>query len=246
MIWQSLPSSSNQFVLFSPEHLYALAAAATTNLVVIIYFLRGEASASIRRSTRYTLAVILLGSELSWQWWQVTDEVWHLRYSLPLHLCDVALLLSVVMLIWRIQALFELVYFWAFAGTLQALITPDLGNYNFPHMHFFQYFISHSMVILAVAYMIVAEGFRPHWRSIWKVFWVTNIYAGGVALINVVAKSNYLMLSAKPMVPTIVDYLGPWPAYILALEAIGLLSCVLYYIPFAIKDRQSKSVREHS
>ena len=96
------------------------------------------------------------------------------------------------------------------------------------------------MVIISVVFMILSENFRPRWRSIWKVFWVTNAYAGAIALFNLATNSNYLMLSGKPAVPTVVDYLGPWPVYIVGIEAIGLISCILYYLPFAIRDRKSK------
>lgn len=222
--------------MFSPEHLFALGAALMSGVLLAAVFWRVNPGHRARSITRCALAIILLGSELSWQWWQVQADIWDIRSSLPLHLCDIALLLSVVMLIWRIPVLFELIYFWAFSGSLHAMITPDLGQYEFPHFHFFQYFVSHGTVILATIYMAIAEHFRPYWSSIWKVFWVTNIYAFCVGMFNLATTSNYLMLSAKPAVPTVVDYLGPWPWYILGLEAIGLLSCILYYLPFAIKD----------
>ena len=89
---------------------------------------------------------------------------------------------------------------------------------------------------------MVAEQFRPTWRSIWKAFWVTNIYAAAVALFNLATESNYLMLSAKPAVPTLVDYLGPWPWYIIGLEVVGVISCVVYYAPFALRDWHTRRV----
>jgi uncharacterized membrane protein YwaF len=39
-----------------------------------------------------------------------------------------------------------------------------------------------------------------------------------------------------PETPSLIDLLGPWPWYILSLEAIGLVTCVILYLPFAIKD----------
>jgi uncharacterized membrane protein YwaF len=45
-----------------------------------------------------------------------------------------------------------------------------------------------------------------------------------------------MYVSRKPEFATAIDYMGPWPWYILGLELLGLLSFVLIYLPFAVRD----------
>ena len=44
------------------------------------------------------------------------------------------------------------------------------------------------------------------------------------------------MINHKPELPSLLDLLPPWPIYILYMEAIGIVSMLLLYIPFALKD----------
>ena len=39
------------------------------------------------------------------------------------------------------------------------------------------------------------------------------------------------------MQPSLLDFFGPWPWYILALEAAALASFFLYYVPFVLIRR---------
>jgi hypothetical protein len=51
--------------------------------------------------------------------------------------------------------------------------------------------------------------------------------------------SNYLFIMRPPDTPSLIDMLGPWPWYILSLEAIALALCLLLYLPYALRDRRS-------
>jgi uncharacterized membrane protein YwaF len=67
-----------------------------------------------------------------------------------------------------------------------------------------------------------------------------NIYVVIVYFINTAIGSNYLMINYKPATPSLLDLLPEWPIYILYMEGIGVLSFLLLYLPFAIKDWNSK------
>src|SRR5271170_7826019 len=58
---------------------------------------------------------------------QGVDGTWALRTSLPLALCNFALIVAAAACWWRPRQLVELTYFWGLAGTLQGLVTPDLN-----------------------------------------------------------------------------------------------------------------------
>jgi len=48
--------------------------------------------------------------------------------------------------------------------------------------------------------------------------------------------SNYLFIAHKPETASLLDVLPPWPYYIAYIEVIGLVMCLILYIPFMIKD----------
>ena len=131
-------------------------------------------------------------------------------------------------------------YFMGIAGAIQALATPDLGIYGFPHFRFFQTFISHGLIITSAIYMTVVEGFRPTWKSMLRVAIWMNIYVVIVYFINIAIDSNYLMINYKPDTPSLLDLLPEWPIYILYMELIGVISILLLYLPFVIKDLRSR------
>ncbi|GAB4481647.1 MAG: hypothetical protein OHK0031_03680 [Anaerolineales bacterium] len=89
-------------------------------------------------------------------------------------------------------------------------------------------------------YLTVVENMRPTWKSIWRVFAGMNVYMLIVFIINQRIGSNYLFIAHKPETASILDMLPPWPYYILYIEAIGLLTSLILYLPFALRDRRAK------
>jgi hypothetical integral membrane protein (TIGR02206 family) len=226
------------FTLYSLVHIIPLAlffcAAAA-----IYFFRRQLRAAKLSKLVRYTAAAILFLEEASYHIWSVYYSDWSLAFSLPLHLCGLSAMLSAVMLINRSYAIFEVVYFWGLAGASQALLTPDIGLFSFPHYLYYKFFLAHSMIILAVLYMVFVEGYRPYLKSIGKVFVVTNIYALVIADFNYFTGGNYLYLAHKPEGASLFDFLGPWPWYILWLEGLVLVSSLICYVPYIIQDMRN-------
>jgi len=195
--------------------------------------------------------------------WHASIGNFSLGEHLPLHLCGLGILLGPIMLLRKNFKLYELIYFWGIGGAIQALLTPDLV-YEFPHFEYLQYFISHSLIIIACIYMTFVVGYRPTWKSILKVFILSNIYLAFIIVVNIITtenfmaicskstglwdrlqelrlqSGNYLYICRKPANPSLIDVLGPWPWYILSLEGVGVLSFLVYYSPFFIKDMIDK------
>jgi hypothetical integral membrane protein (TIGR02206 family) len=59
-----------------------------------------------------------------------------------------------------------------------------------------------------------------------------------IFFLNLAIGSNYMFVAHKPLTPSLIDVLGPWPWYILSLEAIGLVLFLLLYLPWVIHDRK--------
>jgi hypothetical integral membrane protein (TIGR02206 family) len=228
------------FELFGPAHLVALVIVLIINLAVVL--LRKRFSTNQRLALRYGMAAILLINETAWHLWNYFTGQWTIQTMLPLHLCSVLVFASAYMLITKNYAVYEFSYFLGIAGAIQALLTPDAGIYGFPHFRFFQVIISHGIIVTAAIYMTFVEGFRPYWKSMLRVFAWMNLYMVAVFILNRVLGSNYLFIAHKPETASLIDLLGPWPWYILVLEAIGAIMCLLLYAPFAIRDSRRKPV----
>lgn len=221
------------FEFLGTAHLAALGALVLLNLLLISF---KNASDNSKAILRWMLALILWGNEIAFHYWNYAVGQWTIQTMLPLHLCSLLVWVGALMLVTKSYRIYEFMYFMGIAGAIQALATPDLGIYGFPHFRFFQTFLSHGLIVTSAIYMTVVEGFRPTWKSMVRVAVWMNIYAVIVFFINSYIGSNYLMINHKPELPSLLDLLPEWPIYILYMELIGVASMLLLYLPFAVKD----------
>ncbi len=225
----------HEFVFFSFPHIGALSV--LTLIYVALWFFKGWFSnPTVDLWTRRGIAALLVVQETSLSIWRLSNGSWDAGSSLPLHLCGMGIVLAAILMINRKFLLYELVYFWGLGGAIQALLTPNIGVHGYPHYIFFQFFVSHGTLIFASLYMTWIGGMRPTHRSIWKVMGITNIYLVIIAGFNWLTDGNYLFICHKPPTGSIIDMMGPWPWYVLALEGVAIVSFYIYYAPFAIKD----------
>lgn len=227
----SFGSGGSTLEAYSSPHLGAVAAILLlcAGLVIFRNFFKTE---NQKKTFRYAFAAfIALQQAFLYLWYTISGE-WSVEVTLPLQLCDLSLFLSIVVLLSKRQLLFELLYYWGMGGATQAILTPDMGNYTFPHFVFYQFFVSHCVILLACIYMIMVEKFRPSPRSVLRTLLITNLYALLILPVNQLTRGNYLFLSRKPMGGSLMDLLGPWPWYLLSLEVVAFLLFTLLYLPF--------------
>ena len=223
------------FSFFSSNHMYALIV--LLGIFILIFLYRNKLRDSqIDIKMRYIIAASLILQEISLSIWRLYNGAWHPGTSLPLHLCGASIILSAIMLINKNYTLFEINYFWGLGGAIQALLTPDIGMYGFPHYRFFQFFTSHGLIIVAVLYMVFVYKYAPKHRSIWKVIGITVLYTGFIAIFNIIFNGNYLFICWKPENGSIMDFMGPWPWYIIPLAIVAIITFYIWYAPFAIKS----------
>lgn len=160
---------------------------------------------------------------------------------LPCQLCDIAALLGAAALLTRKQRLAELVWFWGMAGTLNGLITPALGE-TFPSFRYFAFFAQHSGVVITAVYLVAGLRLTPQPGAILRAFGWIQLWLLAAGLANFLTGANYGFLRAKPDQASLLDLLGPWPYYIIALEGLALLLFALLYLPF--RRRTKSSVKE--
>lgn len=198
---------------------------------------------------RYILAFALIISEMSYYWRLIAipslgpNPVDHL----PITVCGWVVVFSSYMLIGKSQTLFDISYFWAFCGSIFALITPTVITYTGPtRFRYYQFWAEHLLGYVALFYMIFVHGMRPNKKSFVKAY-VSLIALAGVAywanqLIG--PGANYLFMARPEDTPSILDILPPNFALRLLIMAGAItLLFVLAYLPWYIMDKKkAKSV----
>jgi hypothetical integral membrane protein (TIGR02206 family) len=227
-------SKLDLFRPFSNEHIITMAIIVTLSIFLFVYRKKLEGK---RKLFRYTLALIILVANVWYHLWLVSENEWSAKNALPLQLSDLAALLSIVMLLTRSEKIFQFMYFAGLASAIQAIITPDLYHFSFPHFLYFQSFVSHGGVILACLFMVAAFSYRPTIRSLWGSVLIVNLYAGCLFFINKQLGSNYMYMMKKAGMNTILNILGPWPWYMLSVEIVMIVSFYLLYSPFWLKRK---------
>ena len=224
--------------LVAGEHLAALVviAAAAPALVVAA---RRSPGAWLK-----VLALVLAVDEVSWWVYLALGGGLHGERAqpLPLQLCDAAVLVAAAALWTRAQLLVEVTYFWALAGTLQALLTPDLPH-DFPSYPYFQYYLAHGGTVAAALILVVGLRITPRRWAVVRVAAITVAYTALVFVADTLTGADYMFLRGKPDTPSLLDYLGPWPWYLVSAAGVAALLFAVLDAPFRLLERRAESLR---
>jgi hypothetical integral membrane protein (TIGR02206 family) len=207
-----------RFEVFGGTHLAILSAllVAAVALVGIVRVGKRRARLTVRALLILTL-LGLVGLELT----HAAREGWlTLEIVIPFHLCDAAILMAVFGLITLHRGVVTVLYFWTCAGTLLAILTPDLPA-GLPVWAWAVFFGLHGTVLVSALVLVFGLEIVPARGAPWRVFLITNAYAGVVGLVNLFAGTNYLFLCRKPAADTLLDLFGPWPAYIFVADVVA-------------------------
>lgn len=185
---------------------------------------------SARNFIRLGFAAILLADNAVFYAWQIRHHNLTFPDHMPFELCDLSMALTMLSLIFLRPLLFDLAYYWALAGASMALLTPNL-QVPFPSFGAIQFFILHGLTVAGVLYLVWSGQARPRPWSVARAIIGVNVFAVLVGAFDSLYATNYFYLRAKPANPSLLDYLGPWPIYILGTEAVTLLLFLLLYLP---------------
>ena len=191
------------------------------------------------------LALILAADALVFVVRQAASGTWSVQTSLPLALCDVALVVAAVACwypTWQLGV--ELTYFWGLAATLQAVLTPDL-HVGFPSVEFVQFVVGHLGIVLAALYLVVGLRIAPRPGAAVRVFLITVGYAAAIGVFNRLTGANYMYLAAPPVNPSLLSLLGPWPWYILSAAGVATVLFTVLDAPFRVARQRAASTAAH-
>ena len=120
------------------------------------------------------------------------------------------------------------------------MLTPELP-WSFPRWEFVVFFGLHGLVLVSALVLVFALRLHPRPGAPWRVAAITLAWTAFVALVDWVLDANFMYLRSKPTVATVLDWMGPWPVYILAAGGIALLAFHLLALPFRREWRSQES-----
>lgn len=224
------------FNVFSASHFTILSIFIIVAVFLFLY--RDTFKGEQWRKAEVGIAISLILIEVTYHLWMIVNGSWAVSHAIPLELCSISLILTVLLLLSKKKIFFEVLLFTAILGATQALLSPSL-NYDFPHFRFFHFFYSHLMVVWVPLYFTWVKGYRPTIWSVVKLFVFLNGIMPLVILINKFVNGNYMFLSHKPERASLLDVLGPYPWYILSLEGLLISQSLVVWLLFRAKGSRT-------
>jgi len=194
---------------------------------------------------RLGLSLAMIICEMSYFWRLVGVESLNANPidHLPITVCGWAIIFGSYMVVTKNKTLFDIVYFWVFAGSIFGLLTPTVITYTGPTRYrYYQFWLEHTLGFIALFYMIFVHDMRPKIKSMIKSYSALAIL-GSVALVvnNIFPGANYLYLARPESTKSILDFLPEnYIVRILIMATIVALLFFVFYLPWLIKDINDK------
>lgn len=237
-----------EFSLFTPAHFAPIV------LMIAVILLIRKYRDTLRswkheQAIRYCMAFILIISEMAY-YWRITcmpGMQSDVAEYLPLGVCTWACIFCSYMVIGKTQSLFDIAYFWLLSGSLFALITPTPLTYTGPtRFRYYQFWTLHTMVYVAIFYMIFVHGMRPYVKSAVRSFVALLVMAVLAYCVNnmIGPGANYLYMARPEAAPSVLDILPPnFALRISIMAAVILLMYTLAYLPWYLKDKKAANAK---
>ena len=234
-----------EFRNFTFAHFAPILVAA--GIIYLIFRFRNQLRDSKHETTiRYILAFTMIVSEMSYFWRLVGIESLGANPvdHLPITICGWSIVFCSYLVVGKSQSLFDIAYFWLFAGTIFALITPSavLSMTGPTRYRYYQFWIEHTFGYFAIFYMMFVHKMRPTIKSAIKSFCVLFALAIIAFIANdMLPGANYLFMARPESAPSILDILPPVFAVRILVMATAVTSLfVVSYLPWYLKDRKEK------
>jgi hypothetical integral membrane protein (TIGR02206 family) len=155
------------------------------------------------------------------------------RFSIPLHICSFAVIMSIYMLLTDSKRVFEYFFFFGTLGGIMALAFPNSWGYTYLNFRYYHFMLLHSFLIMIPLYYYKAYGYRLTYHSVIKVYKMVLVTAIFVHIMNLFFQnmgydSNYWFITYIPQV--VDDFFTSYPLYIVTfLAAVFTSMNILFF-----------------
>jgi hypothetical integral membrane protein (TIGR02206 family) len=231
-----LLNNNTDFIAFSTQHLIVILSFALFGFLLIQFAKRQRMSNQILIGNIFAISIafsIILGVFI-----KLYKGDFDIQKDLPLHLCSFLGLLLPFFSFTRKFLLYEVLLFLIFAGTSQAILTPDEKNYN--NYPFYRYWFMHTGLVIFMFYATIIYKMKPTIKSVFKAFAGMQIYMLLMFTLNYFLGSNYFFTNRKPEAKTVLDAFGDWPYYVFVVELMVIPYFLIIYLPFYLANKKKK------
>ena len=205
-------------------------------LMLVVIYLLYKYQEKIRNwkyeeNARIIFAAVVLFSDMSYFWHKIYIGA-NIANHLPVTICGWAAIMSAFMLMTKKKGLFDVVYFFVLAGSINALITPAVIIDNGPtHFRYYQFWVEHTSIFIAVFYMIFVFGYKINLKSMLRSGIVLVILTILAIYVNAnIEGANYLFLSTTEAGESALNFL---PTNLgLRLLVMGGIIGTLYFLAY--------------
>lgn len=224
------------FSAFSTQHFLPLIITFVIGLIAIVW-------AKYKLNEKQQITLIFLISLVPFVGYlfnlifPIYEGTFSIKEHLPIHICRFISIACPFIILYKNRFWLGIFYFWILAGTINANITPDV-QYGFPHWSYFNYWMVHSVLIIVPIYYLIVFRLKIEFKDLKNAFWVANGFLVITFFLNIILDSNYMYSKAKPESASILDYMGPWPIYLVSTQLLALFLFSILYLPFFIKSKK--------
>ena len=128
------PAFIEPFKLFGPAHLLTVLIMIIIGIVIIK---KSKNNEKFSKKIKLFLIINLIAMDLGYRLWSGFYQTNDLVGMFSVHVSSVSVLLSIIVLIKYNQKIFDVLFYWALLLVPQAIITPGIYRFGFPHLRFF-------------------------------------------------------------------------------------------------------------
>lgn len=210
-------------------------------VIITFYFIKDRISRRTKQIIIMSLAGILAISEISDKIYVYVHLGWHWD-MLSLHLCSISAILGVYLVFFKQnRVLFGIWFFWSLQGAFQALLQPTV-TVGTEYFKYWQFFTHHTLLIILPIAFIYFNNWIPRFKDVIRSYLWLVVVSIPVMVFNTFTGMGYMFISlghdARPTTGSILDYLGPFPYYLITLTALAFVLLYITYLPIQLIYRK--------
>ena len=210
-----------EFVSFGPLHLTIIFLLTLAIVLTVVFRGRLRARPTVRRWLPVWIGLVAWGLEIVFHWWTYTNDLNFVSSLIPLDLCYISLLFTVVLGVTRNKGVFEIFYFISF-GAVLSMIIADQGGFMPDHFRFWHYFIIHGYIVWVAAWYLAVEQYRLRRDAFFRLLAFMVPLVVIAQLVNWKYGLNYMFLMRPPDESNPLDLFGTGVWYDVKYIALAL------------------------